>query len=89
MSADGLGHWIGALIVGPVLFMIGLSCVVFRHRIARRAKRGSDELVKEGLPRWIRGGNPTPASATAFLVTGIVMMIVSAPGFLYALLHVV
>ncbi|GAA0423255.1 hypothetical protein [Leifsonia naganoensis] len=89
MSAVDIGHWVGALIVGPFLFVIGLICVVFRQQMARNAQRGADEVAKEDLPRWIRSGNWSPASATAFLVTGIVMMVVSALVFLYALLHVV
>ncbi|MEN0083709.1 MAG: hypothetical protein AAGC66_02975 [Leifsonia sp.] len=89
MSADDIGHWIGALTVWPFLFVIGLLCVVFRQRMARGAKRGADEVANEDLPRWIRAGDRSPASATAFLITGIVMMVVTALGFLYALLHVV
>jgi len=88
MSANDIGHWIGALIVGPFLFVIGLICVAFRQRIARSAQRGADDVAKEDLPRWIRAGNRPPASATAFLVMGTVMMVVSVLGFLYALLHV-
>jgi hypothetical protein len=89
MPADEIGRWIGALIVGPLLFVVGLISVVFRKQMARSAKRGADEVAKEDLPRWIRAGNRSPASATAFLVTGILMMVGSSLGFLYALLHVV
>ena len=89
MSTDEIGQWIGALIVGPFLFAIGLLCVVFRQRMARGANRRADEVANEDLPRWIRAGHRSPTSATAFLVTGITMMVVSALGFLYALLHVV
>jgi hypothetical protein len=89
MPAYDIGHWIPALIVGPFLFVIGLICVVFRQQMARSFKRGADEVAKEDLPRWIRAGNRPPASARAFLVTGVLLMVGSTLGFLYALLHVV
>lgn len=89
MPAYDIGHWIPALIVGPLLFVIGLICVIFRQQMARNSKRGADEVTKEDLPRWVRAGNRPSASATAFLVTGILLMVGSTLGFVYALLHVV
>lgn len=89
MITHDVGRLIGALIVGPLGVVIGLICIVFRRQMARSSQRGADEAAKEDLPRWIPLGKRSPASATAFLVTGIAMMLVSALSFLYALLQVI
>ncbi len=89
MSPDDAMGWVGALIVAPLGFVIGLICVIFRRRLARNARRGSEELVREDLPRWMRGGDWSAPSAIAILVTGILMMIASALAFLYPVLHLV